>query len=186
MFFSYLLSRTSFPFHLFSALWAMKWEQIGIISWDFLFIKKLSQYVIRLKLNGNKELCDLINIGTYRGITRFYRCTLRRKNTDTFASVCSKMAIFKRLENYPKDMQNSLSFHLLIGHIGEASDLVTKFPLVLKIRTVKVENAKKDLFYEVKMERSNFDSSYFQNHWKFCNQNSFRSFPNMVNQLVKR
>ena len=66
--------------------------------------------------------------------------TLRRKNTDTFASVCSKMAIFKRPENYPKDMQNSLSFHLLIGHIGEASEwvLVTKFPVVLKIRAVKV------------------------------------------------
>ena len=52
----------------------------------------------------------------------FHAHTLRRKNTDTFASVCSKMAIFKRLENYPKDMQNSLSFHLLIGHIGEASE----------------------------------------------------------------
>ena len=48
--------------------------------------------------------------------------TLRRKNTDTFASVCSKMAIFKRPENYPKDMQNSLSFHQLIDHIGEASE----------------------------------------------------------------
>ena len=71
--------------------------------------------------------------------------TLRRKNTDTFASVCSKMAIFKRPENYLKDMQNSLSFHQLIDHIGEASEwvLVTKFPVVLKIRAVKVENAKK-------------------------------------------
>ena len=62
--------------------------------------------------------------------TRFYSefvavadwSTLRRKNTDTFASVCSKMAIFKRPENYPKDMQNSLSFHQLIDHIGEASE----------------------------------------------------------------
>ena len=56
----------------------------------------------------------------YQYVRKLY--TLRRKNTDTFASVCSKMAIFKRLENYPKDMQNSLSFHLLIGHIGEASE----------------------------------------------------------------
>ena len=51
-----------------------------------------------------------------------FKGTLRRKNTDTFASVCSKMAIFKRPENYPKDMQNSLSFHQLIDHIGEASE----------------------------------------------------------------
>ena len=59
---------------------------------------------------------------------------------DTFASICSKMATFKRQENYPKDMQNSLSFHQLIDLIGEASEwvLVTKFPVVLKIRAVKV------------------------------------------------
>ena len=114
--------------------------------------------------------------------------TLRRKNTDTFASVCSKMAIFKRPENYPKDMQNSLSFHQLIDHIGEASEwvLVTKFPVVQKIRAVKVRPFH---FYFIKQGFFcvfYFDSSYFQNHWKFCNQNSFRSFPNMVNQLVKR
>ena len=37
----------------------------------------------------------------YQYVRKLY--TLRRKNTDTFASVCSKMAIFKRLENYLKD-----------------------------------------------------------------------------------
>ena len=85
-----------------------------------------------LLLSLSSDLCSL----TFFQLT----LTLRRKNTDTFASVCSKMAIFKRPENYPKDMQNSLSFHLLIGHIGEASEwvLVTKFPVVLKIRAVKV------------------------------------------------
>ena len=46
----------------------------------------------------------------------------QRKNTDTFASVCTKMAIFKRPENYPKYMQNSLSFYKLIVHIGETSE----------------------------------------------------------------
>ena len=72
--------------------------------------------------------------------------TLRRLNTDTFASVCIKMAIFKMPENYPKDMQNSLSFRQLIDHIGEASEwvLVTKFPVVRKIQAVKFENAKKN------------------------------------------
>ena len=77
------------------------------------------------------------------------------KNTDNFASLCSKIVIFKRPENYPKYTQNSWSFHQLIDHIREASEwvLVTKFPVVLKIWAVKVENAKKNLFYEVKMER---------------------------------
>ena len=56
----------------------------------------------------------------YQYVRKLY--TLRRKNTDTFASVCSKMAIFKRQENYPKDMQISLSFHQLIDHIGETSE----------------------------------------------------------------
>ena len=48
--------------------------------------------------------------------------TVRRNRIGTFASVCSKIAIFKRLENYPKDMQNLLSFHQLIDHIGETSE----------------------------------------------------------------
>ena len=114
--------------------------------------------------------------------------TVRRKKIGTFPSVCSKMAIFKRLENYPKDMQNSISFHQLIDHIGEASEwvLVTKFPVVLKIRAVKVRPFHFYFIKQVFFCIFNFDSSYFQNHWKFCNQNSFRSFPNMVNQLMKR
>ena len=41
----------------------------------------------------------------YQYVRKLY--TLRRKNTDTFASVCSKIVIFKRPENYPKYTQNS-------------------------------------------------------------------------------
>ena len=114
--------------------------------------------------------------------------TLRRKNTDTFASVCSKMAIFKRLENYLKDA-NFLIFSSITSCIDEKS-FSKSFGLKIftgtDFTTCQSWKCKKTLLYEVKMERSNFDSSYFQNHWKFCNQNSFRSFPNMVNQLVKR
>ena len=122
----------------------------------------------------------------YQYVRKLY--TLRRKNTDTFASVCSKIVIFKRPENYPKYTQNSWSFHQLIDHIGEASEwvLVTKFPLVLKIRAVKVVPFHFYFIKQVFFCIFNFDSSYFQNHWKFCNQNSFRSFPNIFNQLVKR
>ena len=99
------------------------------------------------------------------------------------------MAIFKRLENYLKDA-NFLIFSSITSCVDGKSfskSFGSKIFTGTDFTTCrKVENAKKHLFYEVKMERSNFDNSYFQNHWKFYNQNSFRSFPNMVNQLVKR
>ena len=74
------------------------------------------------------------------------------------------MAIFKRLENYLKDA-NFLIFSSITSCIDGKSfsmSFGSKIFTDTDLQQVKVENAKKKLFYEVKVERSN---------------NSFRSSP---------
>ena len=110
---------------------------------------------------------------------RIFLSTLRRKNTDTFASVCSKMTIFKRPENYPNDMQNSLSFHQLIDHIGEASEwvLVTKFPVVLKIRAVKVRPFHFYFIKQVFFAFSTLTARIFRTTGNFVTKTRSEAFP---------
>ena len=112
-------------------------------------------------------------------------CTLTRKNIRPFADFSYKTVIFKRLEKYLKLTQNSPFVHQMFILMGNASQwvLVPKFSAVQTLQSVKIQNAKKGPFYEVKMKTSNFKSWYFLN--QFWHQNQTKKLSSFIKAGIK-